>query len=439
MKVFHREAVRRGVIARLLVAGVFALAMTGVQAAEFVLPPVFSDHMVLQQGVVVPVWGSGPNMAWRLSCRVGDTVVWAHADIGRQQGPGRWAVEFYLPPMKAGGPYEMVLSNEHTHAVHVIRDVWVGEVWLASGQSNMAMKMKQTGQTLGSDKIERLRIFDGRRWVVATEQGVADQSAVATFFGRELQRELNVAVGVLSLSCGGTLAENWMSRGALRTCPTTREWTESFEVSQGDRELWRDEPKRDKSVVADDGPAPHAREWARPEAEVDGWTVTDQPDDFTGSFGRPFNGAAWFRKTVDIPSEWAGKDLVLRLPAVDKHDIAWFNGVEVGRTGHGGEWQHWNVPRVYEVPGRLVQAGSNVIALRIWSYAYGAGFTGGADHFSIGLRDGSASIELEGAWLGRIERDIGNRGDDIRPKRRTYPDGPTTVRPSSWYNRALAQ
>jgi sialate O-acetylesterase len=404
---------------------------------EFSLPPVFSDHMVLQQGVPVPVWGEGPNMAWRLSCRVGDVVTWAHADIGQPRGPGRWAVKFYLPPLKAGGPYEMVLSNEHSHATHVIRDVWVGEVWLASGQSNMAWTMKTTGNALGAPGIAGLRLFDGKRWAVATTNSVKGMSAVATFFGRELQRELGTAVGVLSLSGGGTLAENWMSRSALKRCPATRAWTAEYECRQGDPEAWAEEPRRPKENALDPGPAAETEDWAKPGFAAADWVKTDQPGTFTSSFGRPFNGAAWFRRTLDLPASWAGRDLVLKLPAVDKHDVVWFNGEEVGRTGQGEEWEMWNVKRVYAVPGRLVMAGRNTVAIRIWSYAYGAGFTTGADHFSVGPKDAADAISLEGEWLGKIERDIGNRGDDIRPKRRSYPEGPTTVKPSSWYERAL--
>lgn len=406
-------------------------------ASEFALPPVFSDHMVLQQGAVIPVWGVGPNMAWRLSCRVGEAVTWAHGDIGRPAGPGKWEMDFYLPPMKAGGPYEMVISNEHSGATLVIRDVWVGEVWLASGQSNMAWSMKATKNSLGADRIERLRLFDGSKWIVAESNAVGRLSAVATFFGRELQRNLGDAVGILSLSCGGTWAENWMSRGALLRCPTTKAWTEEYEYGQCDPSVWEPEPPRPKEKVVDAGPAPETKGWARLGQPTNGWTVADMPCDFTDAFGYPFNGAAWFRREIDIPAAWAGKDLTLALPAIDKHDIAFFNGVEIGRTGKGLEWEAWNVKRTYVVPGRLVKAGRAVVAIRIWSYAYGAGCTTGADHFRIGPRDGGPAIELEGDWLAKIERDIGNLGDSIRPKRRSYPEGPTTVKPSSWYLRSL--
>ena len=102
---------------------------------EFHLPPVFSDHMVLQQGAVIPVWGVGPNFNYRLSCRIGDTVTWTRTDSKIKSEHG-WDLKFYLPPLKAGGPYEMVFSNETSHATLVIHDVMVGGSGAAMAKSS---------------------------------------------------------------------------------------------------------------------------------------------------------------------------------------------------------------------------------------------------------------------------------------------------------------
>lgn len=427
---------------RMILLFVAILAGDALAAAdsEFHLPPVFSDHAVLQQGVVIPVWGDGPNMAWRLSCRVGNVETWTHTDIGCPVASraGSWEMKFYLPPLKPGGPYEMVLSNLVTHASHVVRDVYVGEVWLASGQSNMAFTMKDTGNVFPESRIEFLRIFDGRKWVVADTNSVMRKSAVATYFGYELQKAHGGAVGVLSLSCGGTLAENWMSRGALKRCPTTRAWTDEYELGQSLPETWVDEPKPPKEEPLDPGPAPETRDWAKLDFPASDWVKGDMPDQLPPVLGFPFNGAGWVRKQIEIPEEWAGRDLLLRLPAIDKHDITFFNGVEVGRTGKGLEWECWETKRVYSVPGKLVKAGRAVLAIRIWSHVYGLGFSTGADHFSIAPKEGGdAALQLEGEWLVKMEVNVGNRSDDVRPKRRAYVDGPSYVKPSVWYDRAL--
>ena len=428
-------------MSKAVVAGGLAVACLCASAAkeEFFLPPVFSDHAVLQQGSVIPVWGDGPHASYRLSCRLGDVVTWTHADIGTRI-PGRreaWLMKFYLPPMNAGGPYEMVFSNEVTHATRVIGDVYVGEVWLASGQSNMAFTMKDTGNVLPEPRVELLRIFNGKTWTVADTNSVMRQSAVATYFGYELQKSRGGAVGVLSLSCGGTWIENWMSRGALKRCPTTREWTDVFEYGQCKPETWIDEPRPPLTDVYDPGRAAETANWAEPGCPVDGWKQVDMPSELSKELGISFNGAAWLRKEIEIPSAWAGQELTLRLPAIDKHDITFFNGVEIGRTGKGLEWEWYDKKRSYAVPARLVKGGKAVIAVRAWSQRDGLGFSSGADHFSIGPAKGDGAIELEGIWLARIERDIGDRSEGGKPKRRAYVDGPSYVKPSVWYDRAI--
>ena len=403
---------------------------------EFKLPPIFSDHMVLQQGAVIPVWGVGPNFNFRLSCRIGDTVTWTQTDSKIKSGHG-WDLKFYLPPLKAGGPYEMVITNETTKATLVIRDVMIGEVWLASGQSNMAFSMRQFNQTLPKAEIPALRIFNGKKWIVANKDSVQNLSALATLFGCALNSRLNVPVGILSLSCGGTYAENWMSRGALKACDATRKWTDDYELGLSNPAVWAPNPKRPKDPIPDTGPSKETRDWAKTDFAAADWQDVDEPADFTMAFGRPFNGAVWFRKTVEIPEKWAGRDLLLKLPAIDKHDITWFDGVEVGRTGKDFEWEMWNVKREYTVPGQLVKPGRRTIAVRIWSFKLGGGFMTGADHFSIGPKDADDRIDLEGTWRARIERDIGNLTDNLTINRRPYGDGLSFVRPSSWFDSTL--
>ena len=427
----------------LCLAAVAAITATAAEPeptdrGEFRLPPVFSDHMVIQQGVIIPVWGEGPNANFRISCRLADKETWAHSDNRRHLSERKnYRNEFwcFLPPMKAGGPYELVLSNEVTHAYKTIHDVWIGEVWLASGQSNMAFEMASAKPGFGSGTNAQLRIYKGGNekgaWDVATPKDVARHTAVGTFFGRDLQEGLGCAVGILDISCGGTCAGNWMTRGALKACPATKAWIDAYETSQSDPETWKTQP-RDKDYPVDLGRAAETKDWAKTGIDLSEWVVADMPTDYTHAFGRPSNGAAWFRRDIDIPGDWVGKDLVLRLPAIDKHDITYFNDVEVGRTGKDRETQWWSVDRVYTVPASLVKAGRATIAVRVWSWVFGAGFAGGEQHFSIGPVDGPA-LELAGDWHARFERDVGNRSEDIRPKARTYPDGMTIVRPSSWY------
>lgn len=413
-------------------------------ANEFKLAPVFCDHMVLQQGVVIPVWGEGPNAAYRISVSIAGKTTWAHSENWHHiDGISTYRNTFraYLPPMEAGGPYELIVSNEQSHAYVSIKDVYIGEVWLASGQSNMAFKMPQAKPGWDDKDIPLLRVYNGGwnkgAWKTCTPESVKGMTAVGTFFGRNIQEKLGCAVGILDLSCGGTLAENWTSRAGLMSNPVTRKFIEDYELGQSDPSRWEPTASVPKDTL-DPGRDPKTADWAKPGIDISKWQKCDMPGSYKSVYKRAFNGSVWFRKDVDIPEAWAGKDLVLRLPKIDKHDISYFNDTEVGRTGKDLEWKCLDELRVYKVPGTLVKAGKNTIAVRIWSYAYASGFVSGETHFSIGPESGEEkSIRLGGEWFARIENDIGNAGDDISPKARTYPDANLFTQPSSWYRKML--
>ncbi|MFP4094030.1 MAG: sialate O-acetylesterase [Cyclobacteriaceae bacterium] len=183
----------------------------------------FSDHTVLQRGTSINIWGTadpGGSLEVQLA---------GSREIARADSSGRWMVSF--PEMEAGGPYE--LSIEGADTTISFRDILIGDVWLASGQSNMEWPMKggiddQEKEIAEADYPE-IRIFkvahdisyqpeeqlEEGNWQPVTPQSVADFSAVAYFFGREIQQEVGVPVGLLQSTWGGTPAEAWTSREAL--------------------------------------------------------------------------------------------------------------------------------------------------------------------------------------------------------------------------------
>lgn len=200
------------------------------------LPLVFSDHMVLQREVPVPVWGwADPGTEI--------TVVFAgqvkRATADRQ---GNWRVQ--LDPMGASEqPRELRVGAVATTASspeQVVRDVLVGEVWLASGQSNVDMLVKsahdpereaatadlphirvfRAAQTIA---VEPARDVKGGTWRICTPVSAPELSALGFFFARELHRRLGVPVGIVQCSWGNTPAESWMSRETLLALPETRE------------------------------------------------------------------------------------------------------------------------------------------------------------------------------------------------------------------------
>src|SRR5271157_2949323 len=200
--------------------------------AEIKLPSLFSDGLVLQQGMKVNIWGTA-DPGERVTVTLGNRQASGVAD-----SVGQWKVK--LGPLNAGGPFTMTIAGKNTITLH---DVLVGEVWVCSGQSNMEMPVGTNAQGWTGnvnnyqDETARadypmLRLFTVQKavaakpqsevkgyWVAARPQTVGEFSAVGYFFGRDLLKVLNVPIGMIHSSWGGTPAEAWTSRGTLESDP----------------------------------------------------------------------------------------------------------------------------------------------------------------------------------------------------------------------------
>ncbi|TPE44110.1 sialate O-acetylesterase [Pontibacter mangrovi] len=229
----HPTAAGAGIIAS-TVAGQITGKYGGLQLAS-----VFSDHMVLQQKMPIPVQGKADaGQEVRVSFKGEEVTATAGPD-------GKW--EAMLPAQKAGGPYQLQVSTADTSIS--INDVLVGEVWLCSGQSNMAFPLRQAVHTSeemrqaqqSSDirllqlkplaetnnvawdsvtlgKVNRLAYFSGT-WQRTDSVEAKDFSAVAYYFGKELQEQLGVPVGLIEVAVGGSGTESWISRYTLEHHP----------------------------------------------------------------------------------------------------------------------------------------------------------------------------------------------------------------------------
>lgn len=203
--------------------------------AEVSLPAIFSDHLVLQREASVPVWGAAAP---------GENVTVTFAGQSRSAvagGDGRWQVA--LTGLRSGAePQTLTIKGSNTI---VIRDVLVGEVWLGSGQSNMAMTV---ARSLDYDKEQPAAVYPqirhfredsaaaaspqhiGKgRWVVCTPETVGGFSAALYFFGRELHRTLGVPVGLINSSVGGTPIEAWIDPAAQRAVPALQPFVAAAE------------------------------------------------------------------------------------------------------------------------------------------------------------------------------------------------------------------
>jgi sialate O-acetylesterase len=217
----------RRTIVRLLFA--FALLPVASARANLKLPSFFSDHMVVQRDKPVVVWGwAGEN------ARVTATFAGAKA-AATADAEGRWKLS--LPACKAGGPHKLIVGDGAQTVT--IDDVLVGDVWICSGQSNMAFPVSRSGDTADAAKTDLplLRAFATTAqpapkpqddlpgsWSAATTPAVTNWYATAFYFGRKLQKELGVPVGLLMVAWGGTPAEAWLPRGDLEKLPFTAQF-----------------------------------------------------------------------------------------------------------------------------------------------------------------------------------------------------------------------
>lgn len=239
------------------------LIWCGAAVADVAVGPLFADHMMLQQGRPLPVWGkAGPGE--KVAVGIGDNNGSTTAD-----SEGNWKV--VLDPMDWGGPHVMTIRGENTIE---IKDVLVGDVWVCSGQSNMQWPVSRSADSemeINAADWPKIRLFTVERsaagkprdtltasWSVCSPRTVSEFSAVAYYFGRELHQRLGLPVGLIHTSWGGTPAEAWTSRSRLMETGDLGTLVEMWDtrIRSYDRHLdnyidevnnWRDEAKQAES------------------------------------------------------------------------------------------------------------------------------------------------------------------------------------------------
>ena len=409
------------------------------------LASLFSTGAVLQRDHFIPIWGEcSPNAVVHAELAGREAFVPASAS-------GRFMLR--LPPLKAGGPYELRVTDLTTQESLSVPDVLIGEVWIAAGQSNMAYALFRADETALTGKPSQYDDFvaglqdpatlrmltvpvcysgaleDGIRaeWLPATPDNVRKFSAVALWFAHEIRAQLDVPVGIITSAVGGSCIESWMSRTAFLNDPVLRRGLAAYDAFLTDPDLWHD-----PDAGTHGAPEP-IRRWADTTLDDTGWQEMQVPGSWIRQgIGR--DGAIWARRAVEIPPSWAGRDLVLLIGAVDKCDVTYFDGVEVGRTGRGFDTGHWNTPRRYAIPGRLVKAGIHVIAVHAYSFCFDGAIHGTAAEFALSRADTGESLPLAGVWKARAEYDFGlTTAPSILFNGMLHPLIPYAIRGALWY------
>ncbi|MFA5205547.1 MAG: sialate O-acetylesterase [Lentisphaeria bacterium] len=398
------------------------LAAAGLSAAaqaELSMPSVFNDHMVLQRDTAIPVYGRDtPGQAV--------TVTFAgQTQSATADAAGRWRVN--LAPVGAGGPYTLTVAGSDKKE---FLDVLTGDIWVCSGQSNMQFMVSgaiNAPAEIAAANHPQIRLLGlpqvrnglpqedvSAAWTVCTPQSVRGFSAVGYFFGRDLNRELNVPIGLINSSWGGTAVEAWTPRETLITFPGMKEALGGAGEDQA--EIWKKHAAALNRWLADIGVnnepgAKFAEGFASPGFNDTGWPIMNQPT-LWGDAGITFNGVLWFRKSFDLPADFAGGPATLDLGAIDDLDCTFVNGKLVGRT-HVDTPSFWVAQRRYLVPAGLLKPGRNVIAVRVADIGGGGGMTGPAD--VIRLKIAGLTLPLSGAWRYAVESRLVVPADKPRP------------------------
>jgi len=382
--------------------------------AKVTMPVLFSDNMVLQQKTEAPVWGTcNPNKQVKVQTSWNNKMFKTVSDKN-----GKWNLKVETP--EAGGPFKMTVSAEETLTFN---NLMIGEVWLCSGQSNMEMPIAGWGQVANYEKEiaaadhPNIRLFQvekatalspvtdlkvmGGSWLVCSPKSVPEFSATAYFFAMSLSESLNgISIGLINTSWGGTAAEVWTSAKSLNLLPDFNEYISELKkvpVDLVEQKKYIDRQQAEwntQLINKDRGYEQNIAFWAKSDFDDTSWRTMLVPQFWEEQMLKDFDGAVWLRKTVDLPSDFTGKNLILNLGTVDDNEITFFNGQEVGHT------EGYNINRNYTIPGKLVKAGRNIITVRVFDSGGEGGFYG--DPKNVFIAFGETKLGLSGYWKFNI-------------------------------------
>lgn len=382
--------------------------------ADVKLPALFCENMVLQRETDAPIWGWA-DPSEQITISAGWTKETATATAGQD---GRWTTTLRTP--KAGGPYGITVAGRNKLDLD---NVMIGEVWICSGQSNMEWSVgphvgpgiQNHVEEIKNANLPDLRLFTVEKaramapakdckghWQMCSQQSVAPFSASAYFFGRKLQQELKIPIGLIATSWGGTEVELWISEPAMRgvadLAKTIENQSGEAERYQTAYEAWVAECKK-----ADPGTG----KWSLTEFDDADWAALPQVGFWDAIGLSAFDGSVWYRTTFDVPADWKGKAAVVELGAIDDLDTCWLNGVEIGSTNiHTAQ-------RRYPANAEQLKPGKNVLVVRVHDFVSQGGFN--LEGKTPCVKSDSGLINL-GPWKWKIGAD--QKGWTKRPASR---------------------
>lgn len=373
--------------------------------ADVRLPHLISDGVILQRDTENLLWGwadKGESVEVRLDGKViGKAVV----------KDKKWSI--VSGPVNAGGPYTLEVTGKNTVTIN---NVYFGDVWIASGQSNMQTSMGRVSDKYPDEIAQaynsQIRIFTvpgnydfdgphdnvaGGRWQQVSPQTIKSFSAVAYFFAKKIHVDKHVPVGIINSSYGGSPVEGWMSEEALEAYPHYLNIAKKYRNKDYLQSLKDLDQKRSAgwygNLLKNDLGMQESPTWFAREYSSSKWASMHLPAYWEDEGVAHMNGIVWFKKDIDLPEGVSGKAARLMLGRIVDADTVYINGIEVGNT----TYQY--PPRRYSIAKDILKAGKNTITVRVVSNSGKGGFIKDKPYY---LAIGDEKVDLKGAWRYKI-------------------------------------
>ena len=402
---------------RLSLAVLLCLCATSMVDAKVKLPALISDGMVLQREQPIKVWGTadaGESVQVKFLKNATPTGVKGGklkvAYTVTADANGRWTLT--LPAMKPGGPYILQVNDIE------LKDILVGDVWLCSGQSNMELPVSRVTDMFRDEiaayentNIRQLKvpnIFnfhapqadlpDYVAWKPLTQENVMNFSALGYFFAKAMYEKNSIPVGLINSSWGGTPVEAWISEEGLKEFPKYINDKRQYEDDAYLKSIKQTEGlsfyRWNTSLYRGDAGLHEATPWYAANYNDKDWKTVDLFSTDWGTNGlNPINGSHWFRKEVEVPQDWNGKEATLRLGCIVDADSVYVNGTFVGTISYQYP------PRIYTIPAGVLKAGKNTVTIRLISNNSYPHFVKEKPYKII---CGNEEVSLQGEWKYRL-------------------------------------
>lgn len=411
------------------------------------LPALVGNHMVLQRDKPIKIWGyADENEAVKVRF-AGNTITTTSIN-------GKWHLE--LPAMKAGGPFKMMIEGNNKIE---LEDILIGDVWLCSGQSNMEFNLKDAAN--GEYEVERaknpsIRLFSVEKrleltpiddtkgkWAVCTPETAKYFSAVGYFFARDINNTLNVPIGLINASWGGTLIETWISKDGLKSEASLE--SKALSVPGFDTSAFNSAKRKQHEIWVNnfeknDQGFGGKYLWAQNSYNFSNWETINLPtiweftaiEELTGT-----DGVVWFKKEVELTENDLNKPAALNLGVIQNSNVTFVNGVQVGFTP-----DEWGRNTSYNIPDFILKPGKNVVTVRISNYGGDGGFASKPE--ALTLTSTHRTIDLSGEWKFKVgyklstydrpEKEFGpNTAPTLLFNSMINPVGKFSIKGALWY------